>query len=124
MLVSFQFENSQFEVTDQLIGLYGLRIWRECRTKPFLGMQQPTPFGAILGLDPVLEFRIDGVRAKNYEFRLYHNQKLLHRDLTNNRGESNTLLLPLEFSGRCTIEFNGLPIEYVQNKELTQWLEY
>lgn len=122
LLIKFEFENGEFDVTEQTIDKFYLKIWREVRTEPLPGMRPLVPFGGLLGLQPVLLFKVDK-KPLECEYRLFRDDVLLQRDFTTANGESGYLLLPLGVPGRYRIEFYGREDGCNRrNEELIQWI--
>jgi hypothetical protein len=86
------------------------KIERRLRTKPFLGMRQPTPYGAFLGLECVLLLG-DKNQAKGYRFRLFEENKEIFGGFIKEKGISEDLQIPLSFRGikNYSIEILGPP---------------
>jgi hypothetical protein len=91
-LSSFVFENKDDPLKGQYIiheegkGDAFVLIERKLRRKPFSGMKQPTPTGAMLGWEAALSVKKEGSPADGYNWLLYRNGLLIQEGRTDEQG--------------------------------------
>lgn len=103
-LACLPFTNSEFHITCQSHNDIYIRIWREVRRSPFIGMKQPTPHGGICGLQCMLEVKKSGLKAAGLYFILYRNKKEIQRGILNDKGIYEGLAVKLESTGEYLIK--------------------
>ena len=93
-LAEFEFQNLDFELINEAKDEVYVKLERECRTEPFVGMKQPTPRGGILGSETVLRVKYEGKTAE-YRWEIYLAEQLVLKGTTDAKGRSGELGIPL-----------------------------
>lgn len=104
-----EFDNGEFDLADADNDGLRAKIFRECRTIPFYGMQQPTPPGCILGMDTILELTDCGQPAKRFLWKLFCGGRLVQDGITDRHGISRSLNVVMPYAGpkRYKLEIIG-----------------
>lgn len=99
LLAEFEFANSEFDILEQTSGDLYIKLARECRTIPFVGMKQPTPPGAMLGMETVLLLKYLGMPDR-FNWELFCDNTLIQIGTTNEKGISGDLDVSMPESTR------------------------
>lgn len=97
LLASFDFSNNDYIITEQSKDNILVRMWRELRRQPFIGMKQNTPHGGVLGLQCILEIKRDGLPASFLNFIIYKNKHEIQRGFLNNIGRYENIRIPMVY---------------------------
>jgi hypothetical protein len=95
------FKNHEFEIFEEADNDLYIKIERECRTQPFLGMKQPTPRGAMLGYEVVLTVKHFGEPAVGSIWEIRTADVVLSGEIDKD-GKSRNIDLPMPYSGLKT----------------------
>lgn len=97
-LAEFEFENDDFELIEEAKDEVYVKIERECRTTPFVGMKQPTPAGGMLGYEAVLTVKHFGERVADYRWEIFQNDIALAAGITDHNGIYRNLPIPMPYN--------------------------
>ena len=97
LLAEFEFENDEFELIEEAKDEVYIKIERECRITPFVGMKQPTPLGGMLGYEAVLTIKHFGELVPNYRWEIFQNDTALAAGITNANGVYRDLPIPMPY---------------------------
>lgn len=91
----FCFPNNFIALTRQGNQELLLVVDRKMRTKPFQGMKQPVPYGAVMGYEAYLTILHMGRPAKDFAWELWRGDKLVQQGKTDTDGYSGDLDIEL-----------------------------
>lgn len=112
MTDSFEFENTEFELLEVEVGPLHIKIDRCCRTEPYIGMKQPIPPGAIMGLEVVLDLWANKKRSSEYSYILYDNDNnIVSEGIINNGKCILPIPMPPKGSDRYRIDIDECEVE-------------
>ena len=94
--VEFDFLNLDYGLIDEAKDEVYVNIDRECRTKPFVGMNQPTPAGGQLGCEAVLKRKYKG-ESVDCRWEIYLSDQLVQSGTTDPKGRSADLDIPMPY---------------------------
>jgi len=77
LLAEFEFKNDDFELIEEAKDDVYVKIERECRITPFVGMKQPTPTGGMLGYEVVLTIKYLGEIVSNCPWEILQNDTII-----------------------------------------------
>lgn len=97
--VAFNFVNAEYDIIKESRGILYLNIYRSIKRSPYPNMKQPVPFGGMLGLQVIAEFKIEGLKAANIPFVLYEKDEIVQSGRTNEEGYIYDLLIKLPYFG-------------------------
>ena len=115
-MISFPFKAHNYFITEQATdGLY-VKIHREMRTKPFIGMKQPAPSNSLMGFDAVLTVKHHGQPAIHFDWQLLKDDVVIQTGKTDHEGKS--CHLRIQF---CEATCECLPLTFRHTKVLDDW---
>tara|TARA_R110000868_G_scaffold20153_5_gene85604 strand:- start:4773 stop:5231 length:459 start_codon:yes stop_codon:yes gene_type:complete len=112
-LADFEFDNSDdFELIKEAKDDVYVKIERECRIIPFVGMKQPTPSGGILGYEAVLTVKHLG-EPFLCRWEIYNNTTLIASGTTDVNGTSGDLPIPMAYGNMTKYQIKILAPEII-----------
>ena len=102
--------NHRYFITEVGDENYNVTVERQFRTAPFLGMKQPTPFGAFLGMDTVLRVYYKGRPATSHTFTLSRDGVIIQNGVLDHEGAYYALKITMNDKCEC------IPFDCVKNE--------